>query len=34
MVGDTSSFGVGIIGECTLDKGNHFLYKMFKIALE
>jgi hypothetical protein len=34
LVGDKSSFGVVILDEGTLDKGNHFLNIMFKIGLE
>jgi hypothetical protein len=34
LVSDTSSFGVIVLDEGTLDKGNHFLNKMSKIGLE
>jgi hypothetical protein len=34
LVGDIGSFGVVILDEGTLDKGNHFLNIMSKIGLE
>jgi hypothetical protein len=34
LIGDTCSSGVVVLGESTLDKGNHFLNKMSKIGPE
>jgi hypothetical protein len=32
LVGDTNSFGVAILGEGTLDNGNHFLNRTSRIG--